>query len=213
MLCWTAHIQPEEKLGLASTTSWQSVLKQMFSCRKMHCGSGLGSSTMHSQGCSDNCAGLIKLPEWPHFKALQRPDKNHTAWPRALKGKGKGGKRTFRKCALLSPVRAVAQHLRGLAERRAPPPLGSNRETRTGRTCGHAALGPYSRAQSRLPLPASPAVLLPSCLPALHFCSASRPFQGPRAQKDPPTQSWGHLCCKYCHLLACSLHPLITHMA
>lgn len=101
-MCWTVRIQPEGKLGLANT-SWQSVFKQMFSCRKMHCGSGLGPSTMHNQGCSDNCTGLIKLPEWPHLKALQRPDKNHTAWPRALKEKGKGGKTTFRKCAIFSP--------------------------------------------------------------------------------------------------------------
>lgn len=82
----------------------------------MHCSSGLGPSTMCSQGCSDNCTGLIKLPEWPHLTALQRPDKNHTAWPRALKGKGKGGKRTFRKCILLSPVWVAEQHLQGLAE-------------------------------------------------------------------------------------------------
>lgn len=91
-----------EKWGLASTTSWQPVFKQMFSCRKRHCGGGLGASTMCSRGCSDNCTGLIKLPEWPHFKALQRPDKNRTALPGALKGKGKGGKRTSCKRGLLS---------------------------------------------------------------------------------------------------------------
>lgn len=86
----------------------------------MYCSSGLCPSTMNSQGCSDNCTGLIKLPEWPHSKALQSPDKNHIAWPRALKGKGKGGKKTFRKCIILSPVKVMEeQHLHGLAESRA----------------------------------------------------------------------------------------------
>lgn len=192
---WAEYIQPEGKWSLASTTSWQPVFKQMFSCRKRHCGGGLGPSTMCSQGCSDNCTGLIKLPEWPHFKALQRPDKNHTALPGALKGKGKGGKRTSRrKRGLLSL--GLEQHLWGLAGSGAAwllsLSLSLERCVQSRQT--QATLEPHSSVQSRLPLqvPCSPAALSP------FSCSTytTLPFQDSRACKDPPTQSRGHLCGK-----------------
>lgn len=191
-MCWTAYIQPEGKLGLASTFSWQPVFKQMFSCRKMHCGSGLGPSTTHSQGCSDNCTGLIKLPEWPHLKALQRPDKNHTAWPRALKEKGKGGKTTFRKCAILSPVQAVEQHLRGLAEREAPPLLwlGLNKESWRGQMCKQMAMGsPGTLQQHRATCPS----LLPqqSCCPRTSLCSAYITHRTPKHGKTNQHKAGG----------------------
>lgn len=166
-MCWDAYTQPEGKPVLAST-SWQSVFKQMFSCRKMYCSSGLGPSTMRSQGCSDNCTGLIKLPEWPHLKALQRPDKNHIAWPRALKGKGKGGKKTFRKCIILSPVKVLEQHLHGLAESRAWLLLVLTFEQREPNRSGKRADGhgqPHDlTAVQALPLPNRSCFLAPQCL-------------------------------------------------
>lgn len=164
---WAEYIQPEGKWGLASTTSWQPVFKQMFSCRKRHCGGGLGPSTMCSQGCSDNCTGLIKLPEWPHFKALQRPDKNRTALPGALKGKGKGGKRTFRKRGLLSLGCAAAPVGSGRSGAELLLSLSLSLERWMGQMCKadrhRQALEPQSSVQSKLPLqiPHSPATLTP----------------------------------------------------